>query len=88
MVGRTTRTALAGLGHNDSTGTVLSVGSRGDRVRGIQKLLGRSGFQAGPADGIFGPMTLRAVLAFQKQSRLWVDGLVGPRTTSALSKWE
>ena len=88
MVGRTTRTALAGLGHNDSTGTVLSVGSRGDRVRGIQKLLGRSGFQAGPADGIFGPMTLRAVLGFQKQSRLWVDGLVGPRTTSALSKWE
>jgi peptidoglycan hydrolase-like protein with peptidoglycan-binding domain len=88
MVGRTTRTALAGLDHNDDTGKVMSVGSRGDRVRGLQTLLARSGFEAGPADGIFGPMTLRAVLAFQKHLRLWVDGLVGPRTTSALSKWQ
>jgi murein DD-endopeptidase MepM/ murein hydrolase activator NlpD len=88
MVGRTTRTALAGLDHNDDTGKVMSVGSRGDRVRGLQTLLARSGFEAGPTDGIFGPMTLRAVLAFQKHLRLWVDGLVGPRTTSALSKWQ
>jgi len=87
-VGRTTRTALAGLEHQDSTGTVLSVGSRGQRVRGLQTSLTRSGFTAGPQDGIFGPMTLRAVLAFQKHWKLWVDGLVGPRTNSALSKWQ
>lgn len=87
-VGRTTRTALAGLEYSDDTGSVLSVGSRGDQVRGIQASLKRGGFEPGPADGIFGPMTLRAVLAFQRDSKLWVDGLVGPRTKSALSKWE
>jgi peptidoglycan hydrolase-like protein with peptidoglycan-binding domain len=46
--------------------------------------LNERGFDAGPTDGIFGPLTLRAVLSFQKYAKLWVDGLVGPRTQSAL----
>ena len=87
-VGRVTRTALSGLTHDDDTGAVLSVGSRGDRVRGLQASLAKGGFTPGHADGIFGPKTLRAVLSFQKQLKLWVDGLVGPRTWSALGNFE
>ncbi len=85
VVGRSTRTALAGLMHPDDTGAVLSAGSRGSSVRVLQMNLNERGFDAGPTDGIFGPLTLRAVLSFQKYAKLWVDGLVGPRTRSALA---
>jgi peptidoglycan hydrolase-like protein with peptidoglycan-binding domain len=84
VVGRTTKTAMAGLVHEDESGAVISIGSRGGEVRAVQTALSGQGFEVGPSDGIFGPMTLRAVLSFQKYSQLWVDGLVGPRTKSAL----
>lgn len=84
VVGRSTRTALAGLIHQNDTSAVLSAGSRGASVGVLQTNLSEQGFDAGPTDGIFGPLTLRAVLSFQKYKKLWVDGLVGPRTKSAL----
>jgi len=84
VVGRSTKAALAGLNHKDDTGEVLSAGSRGDSVRDLQSNLNEQGFNAGLADGIFGPLTLRAVISFQKYTSLWADGLVGPRTKSAL----
>lgn len=84
VVGRTTKTALAGLNHDDGTGDVLSVGSRGESVQSLQSALQDRGYEPGPADGIFGPLTLRAVISFQKYSKLWVDGLVGPRTRAAI----
>jgi len=37
-----------------------------------------------PADGIFGPQTHQAVLAFQRAHGLEVDGIVGPITRGAL----
>ncbi len=85
IVGRATKTAITGLRFDDSTGEVLSVGTRGAEVRTIQEQLAAHGFDPGPADGIFGPLTLRAVLSFQKYHKLWVDGLVGPRTRAALA---
>jgi cell wall-associated NlpC family hydrolase len=37
-----------------------------------------------PADGAYGPVTRRAVRAFQKRKGLIVDGIVGPQTLRAL----
>jgi peptidoglycan hydrolase-like protein with peptidoglycan-binding domain len=47
-------------------------------VRQVQQRLGVS------ADGDFGPITLRAVKAFQTSHHLVVDGIVGPQTRAAL----
>ncbi|UWE03483.1 peptidoglycan-binding protein [Laceyella sacchari] len=51
---------------------------RGDDIKQVQVRLGV------PADGIYGPVTKRAVQAFQKARGLAVDGIVGPQTWGAL----
>lgn len=56
----------------------LQVGSRGPAVASAQAALGIA------ADGIFGPQTLAAVLAFQRAHGLEVDGIIGPITRGAL----
>jgi len=84
IVGRVTKTALAGLSRDDTDTEVLSLGSRGSDVKELQDRLNEGGFDAGTSDGVFGPITLRAVLSFQQHQKLWVDGLVGPRTKASL----
>jgi peptidoglycan hydrolase-like protein with peptidoglycan-binding domain len=84
IVGRETKTAISGLLFPATSSSVLSIGSRGDEVKTLQKTLATKGFESGAADGIFGPITLRAVLSFQKYNSLWVDGLVGPKTKRSL----
>lgn len=85
LVGRSTKAALRGIARDATTNSaILSVGSRGDEVRELQSALAQRGFSPGPADGVFGPMTLEAVLSYQRYEQLWVDGLVGPKTKSAL----
>lgn len=54
--------------------------------RRIQQKLKEHGFNPGPVDGILGPLTRRAVRAFQKDRGLVVDGIVGPHTLRELSK--
>jgi peptidoglycan hydrolase-like protein with peptidoglycan-binding domain len=63
---------------------VLQQGSTGPAVVVLQTALRNSGFDPGPIDGIFGPKTNAAVLAFQKSKGLVVDGIVGPKTWAAL----
>jgi Putative peptidoglycan binding domain/NlpC/P60 family len=62
----------------------LREGSRGDAVRRLQRKLTAQGFKPGPVDGDFGPATDSAVRAFQRAKGLVVDGIVGPKTWSAL----
>jgi murein DD-endopeptidase MepM/ murein hydrolase activator NlpD len=53
-------------------------GMRGTEVQQLQRLLGLS------PDGLFGPATQAAVVAFQQQRGLGADGIVGPETWAAL----
>ncbi|HUF98044.1 MAG TPA: peptidoglycan-binding protein [Ilumatobacter sp.] len=57
---------------------------RGDDVTELQTTLARIGFDAGKADGIFGPDTKRALEHFQQNSGLYVDGVCGGDTVRAL----
>lgn len=68
--------------------TVLSRGSRGAEVRDLQKHLIELGYDCGKwgADGDFGSATENAVMQFQKDHGLTVDGKFGPKSASAMEK--
>jgi len=66
---------------------ILRIGAQGPYVSMLQLALMRSGFLNEEPDGIFGPKTQSAVLAFQRANNLSADGIVGPRTWSALSPY-
>lgn len=57
---------------------IVRLGDRGSTVKVLQEGLGIN------ADGIFGPMTDRALRRFQSENGLVVDGIAGPRTFRAL----
>ena len=67
------------------TRATVRSGSRGADVTYLQQCLAALGYKPGAADGIFGSRTLAAVRAFQKNRRLTVDGIVGPKTWAALA---
>ncbi|MDO5557581.1 MAG: N-acetylmuramoyl-L-alanine amidase [Clostridia bacterium] len=52
----------------------------------LQKKLNNLGFNSGKVDNNFGPITLNAVLSFQKAKGLKQDGIVGEKTTIQLLK--
>jgi hypothetical protein len=58
--------------------------SRGPEVSRLQARLGDLGFSPGTIDGIYGPRTEQAVMAFQRSRGLPVTGVVGPDTRRAL----
>ena len=62
---------------------VLRQGASGPAVTLLQTLLSDVATPI-EADGLFGPVTLAAVKAFQRQAGLAVDGVVGPKTWAAL----
>lgn len=72
-----------GIGTADAA-TNLRQGSRGTQVVQLQQQLTELGYDVGKVDGLFGPATRHAVIAFQKVNGLARDGIVGPRTRAAL----
>ncbi|MGI8794015.1 MAG: peptidoglycan-binding protein [Acidimicrobiales bacterium] len=52
----------------------------------LQRRLGALGFDAGRVDGIFGPDTERALVEFQRNAGLVVDGICGPAAGMALRR--
>ena len=57
----------------------LRFGDKGQQIRALQKILG--GIKV---DGVFGDATKAAVEAYQRQYKLTVDGVVGPKTWAVL----
>ncbi|MFN3953204.1 MAG: TIGR02594 family protein [Pararhodobacter sp.] len=69
----------------DATGRqVLRHGARGADVRALQEALVALRYSLGQVDGAFGDRTREAVLAFQADNGLDVDGVVGRDTWAAL----
>lgn len=58
----------------------------GDDVRNVQYRLKALGYDPEKMDGIYGPLTQAAVLAFQEARGIKGDGIVGPDTRAQLSK--
>lgn len=50
----------------------------------VQNALIAAGFNPGSPDGVMGPRTRAAIMAFQRAKALEVDGIVGPVTFAAL----
>ncbi len=68
---------------------LLSLATRyfvGDDVAALQERLLELGFNAGRADGVFGPRTERALKGLQKEYGLLADGTCGPATLRALKQ--
>jgi N-acetylmuramoyl-L-alanine amidase len=59
---------------------------RGEDVRDLQLRLSRLGFDPGLVDGVFGADTERALLAFQTEVGLVVDGIVGAESLEQLTR--
>lgn len=63
---------------------VLKKGDKGEDVRKLQTALADAGYDLGKIDGDFGIMTQRAVVCFQFEHSLDVDGVVGNKTRAEL----
>lgn len=80
IIGPHTWTALLSAG---STPT-LSIGATGEAVSRLQRGLTAALGRTVAIDGIFGSQTDTAVRDYQRTRGLYVDGIVGPKTWSAL----
>ena len=63
----------------------LSINSRGEDVRQLQQELTNLNYSLGSIDGIFGPMTRSAVIAFQRDNNVITTGTFGPLSMAALN---
>ncbi|MEG4532335.1 peptidoglycan-binding protein [Microcoleus sp. D2_18a_D3] len=62
----------------------IKKGDSGSEVAELQKTLQNAGYFRGKATGFYGSLTQAAVKKFQAENNLKVDGIVGPKTLSAL----
>lgn len=64
----------------------VHLGQRNTYVFVLQDALNALGYDAGGLDGVFGPHTRRAVIAFQRDNGLDADGIVGCQTWTTLTR--
>ncbi len=65
----------------------IRLGSEGDGVECLQQALADRGFYDGAVDGDFDDPTLAAVVAYQEDADLFVDGVVGRESALQLDIW-
>lgn len=63
---------------------ILTFGDSGEFVKLLQQKLNKLGYTL-LDDGNFGPRTKEAVMTYQRNNNLYVDGIVGPRTWGSLT---
>ena len=74
-----------GGGGGSSPSQFLTIGSKGDDVRSVQRILKNEGYFLGTIDGKYGKKTVRAVKSFQDDNDLPVTGNVDAATWAVLS---
>ena len=68
----------------DLSAVVVGYATRGPDVRDLQTMLGAVGYDPGPIDWTFGPMTRHALVSFQTAANLAASGIVDQATWNAL----
>lgn len=66
--------------------TSLRIGDRGEGVKLLQAALTYLGYKPGAVDGVFGPKVEAAVEKFQRDHKLYADGVVGRITASHINQ--
>jgi peptidoglycan hydrolase-like protein with peptidoglycan-binding domain len=69
-----------------TTTGLLKLGSGGEPVKALQRFLDAFRHAPGPIDGLFGTLTRNAVRAFQAESGLTADGVVGRITRAEVAE--
>ena len=64
--------------------SMLRKGAKGEEVLALQKRLRELGYHPGAEDGVYGLLTERAVVTFEAEHGLKVDGIAGPKTLAAM----
>jgi hypothetical protein len=67
-----------------AAGAATSTANADTKAAGLQVALRAHGLYTGPVDGVYGPMSARALRRFQRSAHLQVDGRAGPATRRAL----
>ena len=80
-------TVNAGLAAASTTtnSTTLSKGSTGKQVKNLQVALAEQGYDVGNPDGVYGKKTEAAVMQYQMDNGLTVDGIAGKNTLGSLN---
>ena len=78
-------TATAKTTDNTAVSGTYRQGDTGSGVKTLQQKLIQKGYLSGSADGIFGRVTEKAVIAFQKANNLKADGIAGSQTLATLN---
>jgi murein DD-endopeptidase MepM/ murein hydrolase activator NlpD len=86
VAGPQTRRALGRRGRPRLGARAIRPGASGFDVAALQFLVSWQGFPLGTIDGGYGPITRRALRAFQRRAGVAADGIAGPRTLRALRR--
>jgi peptidoglycan hydrolase-like protein with peptidoglycan-binding domain len=85
IVGPLTAAALRASHRALAPGAGYRTVSGSSAVRVLQRRLTHRGFDPGPIDGRYGPLTMRAVARFQGAHRLTMTGIAGVHTRAVLT---
>lgn len=85
-VTKTDEKGQTAIGKIPSDPSTLYYTCKGTRVTTLQKALKKLGYYKGEIDGSFGDGTLKAVLAFQRDNGLSMDGWVGTKTAAKITQ--